>query len=324
MTYKSLISCMIAAIALAVPAAAQNVKIALDAPANLETSGTYVWAHTFSEHLKANGMETELFERGALGNEAERLDQVSQGLLEVSMSDLKSAGQLDGTINAVHLPFFFTNEDEMYHALYEGGMLEKINEGTTPKGVRVGAVTLLGAMAGIFTTGAEVNTIGDMAALRFRALDETQIKIYDAWGTTGTIVSWGEVPNALQTGVADGYLNPPFVPLLYGHTGFIRTFSNARVIPSARTAIISEDWFQGLSAEERAVVDEAAFKATEANRDWLAGRTTVLDSLRNEGVTVTEMTDEDRNAFVRASEKVYSLVKMPEGALDAWVAAKGN
>lgn len=312
------------AVAAALPAMAAPVKIALDSPKSLEKSGSYVWAHTFSEHLNANGIETEMFERGALGGEAEMLDQVSQGLLEVSMSDLKSAGQLDGTISALHLPFFFQNEAEMDHALYQGGMLARINQGTTPKGVRVGAVTLIGGMAGIFTTGEEIHTLQDMAKVRFRALDATQIAVYQAWGTKGTIVSWAEVPNAMQTGVADGYMNPPFVPLLFGHTGFIKTFTSARVLPSSRTALLSEDWYQGLSAQDRAVIDEATVKATKANRDWLAGRSEVVDALKAAGVTVIEMSDENRDAFVAATQPLYGMLPLPDGALDAWKAAKGN
>ena len=37
------------------------------------------------------------------------------------------------------------------------------------------------------------------------------------------------MPNALQTGVADGYLNPAFVPLLFGHTDFIKFYTDAAV-----------------------------------------------------------------------------------------------
>lgn len=325
MKISSKLGTMVAALAMAaMPALAAPVKIALDAPANEETSGTYVWAKTFADHLNANGIETEFYERGALGGEAERLDQVSQGLLEVSLSDLKSAGQLDGTINALHLPFFFANEAELDKALYDGGMLNKVNEGTTAKGVRVAAVTLLGAMAGIFTTGEEIHTLADMSKVRFRALDETQIAVYKAWGSQGTIVSFAEVPNALQTGVADGYLNPPFVPLLFGHTGFIKTFTIARIAPSSRTAIMSEDWYQSLTDDDRKVVDDAALLATKANREWLKGRTVVLEALKDAGIKVIEMSDENRQAFVDATQPLYSLLPMPEGALDAWVAAKGN
>lgn len=312
-----------AALALAAPAHAQ-VKVALDSPPSMEQSGTYVWAHTFAEHLKANGMEAEEFERGALGDEAERLDQVSQGLLEVSMSDVKSAGTLDGTIFGLFLPYFFKNAVEVDTALYQGGMLDRVNAGTTPKGVRVASVVHLGGPAGIFTTKKAVNSLNDMADLRMRALDEAQIAIFGAWGSQGTIVSWSEVPNALQTGVADGYLNPPFVPLLFGHTGFIKHFTDAAIVPSSRVAIISEDWYQGLSDAERKTVDDAIAAADAANRDWLTGRTAIFDQLEEAGIAVVRLDDAAREEFREASEPVWQQLPLPEGALEAWADGIGR
>jgi TRAP-type C4-dicarboxylate transport system substrate-binding protein len=309
---------------LANPAVAGAIKIALDSPPSMEQSGTYVWAHTFGEYLKANGIEVEEFERGALGGEAERLDQVSQGLLELSMSDVKSAGTLDGTVFGLFMPYFFEDAAQVDMALYDGGMLERINAGTTPKGVRVLDVAFLGAPAGIFTTKVSINSVSDMANVRMRALDEAQIKIFEAWGSQGTIVSWAEVPNALQTGVADGYINPPFVPLMFGHTGFIKHFTDAGVTPSSRLAIVSEDWYQGLSDEDRTTVDAAAAAARAANREWLKGQDGVLAKLEEAGVEVIQLTPEARAEFREKSQSAYANLPMPEGALDAWSAAIGN
>ena len=318
---------MMAALALgalcAAPAVAE-VKIALDSPADPTGSGTYVWAHAFAEHLNANGMEAVEYERGALGEEAERLDQVSQGLLEVSMSDVKSAGQLANITYGVYLPYLFENVGQLDEALERGGLLEKINEGTTAQGVRVLAFTALGLPAGIFNTKQPVEKIEDMSALRMRALDETQIKLYEAWGSTGTMVSWSEVPNALQTGVADGYINPPFVPLMFGHTDFIKHFTDASILPAMRIAIASEDWYQGLSDEERAIVDDAAAKATEANRTWLQTRTGILEELEAAGVTVTRLSPEAREAFVEASMKTYTDGVLSADEVAVWLAAAGR
>lgn len=312
-----------AALTLAAPALAE-VKIALDSPPDMAQSGTYVWAHTFAEHLNANGMEAVEFERGSLGDEAEKLDQVSQGLLEVSMSDVKSAGTLDGTIFGVFMPYFFSGSEQLDSALDAGGMLARINAGTTPKGVRVANIVYVGGPAGIFTTSKAVNTLADMAGLRMRALDEAQIAIFQAWGSQGTIVSWGEVPNALQTGVADGYLNPAFVPLLFGHTGFIKHFTDAAILPSSRVAILSEDWYQGLSESDRKTVDDAVVAANAANREWLTGQSAVLEQLEAAGIAVVRMDDAARDEFREASKPIYSDLPMPEGALEAWTAAIGN
>ena len=313
-----------AAVLVAPPVLAQTVKVALDSPPDLEQSGTYVWAHAFATYLNENGIEAEEFQRGALGEEAERLDQVSQGLLEVSMSDVKSAGTLDTLIYGVYLPYFFDGLGEVDKALYEGGMLEKINAGTTPKGVRVLGFAHLGLPAGIFNTKKPVAGVADMAGLRMRALDEIQISLFEAWGSTGTIVSWAEVPNALQTGVADGYINPPFVPLLFGHTGFIKHFTDAGTSPSVRLAIASEDWYQGLSEEERQAVDDAVKAADKANRAWLEKRSGILDALEEAGIAVTRLTPEARAEFREKSRAVYTAGPVSADQLAIWSASLGR
>ena len=314
-----------AALAVIAAGAAQaQIKLALDSPPDPENAGGYVWATAFADHMNANGMETTLFQRGALGEEAERLDQVSAGLLEVSMSAVKTAGSLDKLIFGVYLPYLFKDVAGLDHALGAGGMMARINAGTTPKGVRVLAFQAVGRPTGIFNTRHPVESLADMADLRMRALDETQIALFKAWGATGTIVSWAEVPNALQTGVADGYLNPPFVPLLFGHADFIKYFTDAAVSPSMRIVIASEDWYQGLSAEQRAIVDEAASKATAANREWLEGRAGILDKLAAAGIAVTRLSEEERAKFEQASSAVYMDGALSPEQVALWLAAAGR
>lgn len=309
--------------ALALPARAE-VKIALDSPPDMVRSGSYVWAHIFGEHLNANGIEAQEYERNSLGEEAERLDQVSQGLLEVSMSDAKSVGALDGTISGAMMPYFFDGMDQLDHAMDEGGMLERINASITPRGVRLLAIVYNGTPAGIFTTDVPIRTLDDMRGVRMRALDENQITTFEHWGARGTIVSWSEVPNALQTGVAGGYINPAFVPLTYGHTAFIRYFTNAEMSPSVRVAIASEDWFQGLSDEERQIVYAAVEQANAANRELVSDDAAILEELEAAGIEVIELSAEERARFREASQPIYRATNMPDGALEAWNAAVGR
>lgn len=310
-------------LALTFPAVAE-VKIALDSPPDLENSGTYMWAHTFGEYLNANGIEAVEFERNSLGEEAERLDQVSQGLLEVSMSDAKSAGTLDGTIFGAMMPYFFEDLAQLDKALGEGGMLARMNEGTTPKGVRILDVVMTGTPTGIFTTEVPIRTFDDIKGVRMRALDEVQINTFEQWGSKGTIVSWSEVPNALQTGVAGGYINPAFVPVTYGHTAFINYFTNARLSQSVRVAIASEDWYQSLTDEEREIVQQAVEKAHKANRKLVSDDTAVLKQLEEAGIEVIELPVEERAKFRKASQPIYDSTDMPEGALEAWNKAVGR
>ena len=61
--------------------AAGEIKLALDCPPDLEKCGTYLWSKTFADELESKGLKVKLYAKDALGGEAERLDQVSQGLL---------------------------------------------------------------------------------------------------------------------------------------------------------------------------------------------------------------------------------------------------
>lgn len=299
-------------------AQAREVKIALDGPPDLEKAGTYVWANAFGKHLQAGGMAVKEYARGSIGEEAERLDQVSQGLLEVSMSDLKAAGGLDSIAFGLMLPYLFADDVQMDRSLQQGGMLERINASTTKKGVRVLAVALLGPPAGIFNTKRPVSAVADLAGLRMRALDKNQIALFQAWGTAGTIVAWPEVANALQTGVADGYINPPIVPLMFGHAGIIKHFTDARVAPSVRLAIASEDWYRKLSADQRKLVDAGVAKATAANRAWLKTRDKEFQALEQAGIKVTTLSAAARADFQKRSEPLYTSGVLSPDQVAAW------
>lgn len=301
-----------------------QIKVALDSPPNLEGSGSYVWAHTFSTYLNDNGLVAEEFQRGALGGDDELFDQVSQGLLEVSMSPLNIVGSLDKLVFGLRLPYFFADQAEVDHALTQGGMLARINEATTPSGVRVLAIVAVGQATGIFNTKKPIKSVADMAGLRMRALDESQIDLYQAWGAAGTIVSWAEVPNALQTGVADGYLNPAFVPLLFGHTDFLKFYTDAGIAPSLRITIVSEDWYQGLNDADRATVDAGAAAATAANRQWLTTQDAVLGKLEAAGVAVERLDNAARDEFRKASGPAYEGGQLTPDQIAAWETAKGG
>ena len=312
------------ALALAAGVAQAEVKLAHDCPPDPKACGTYVWGNTFAEHLRANGIAVTEFDRGALGEEAERMDQVAGGLLEVSMSDARSAGGLNPFIYGVSLPFLFATHADFDAADAAHKLLEQINAGTTPKGVRVLAMVANGSPAGIFNTKQPVNTIEDMATLRMRALDEAQIRMYEAWGSKGTIVAWPEVPSALQTGVADGYLNAPIVPLMFGHQDFLKHFTDLRFSAPFRVAIASEDWYQGLSADQRAVVDAGIVKATMANRAWVDGQAGVLARLEAAGMAVVRPSDAERDRFAEASRPLYEGGLLSPEQVAIWLAAAGR
>ena len=300
-------------------AASAEVKIALDSKPDLTTSGSYNWAHAFGAALTEAGMEVREMPRGSVGNEAEKFDQISTGLLEVSLSDVRAVAQVDPFIYGVRLPYIFDDIEHMDRALEAGKVFDRVNENLAKQDSVLLALAPLGPLSGVITTDAVVRSPADMSALRMRALDDAQIAMYQAWGSSGTIVPWGEVPAGLQTGVIDGYLNSPFVPVMFGQTDFVKNFSDAGVIIPLRAVIVSKMWYDGLSDADRAAVDGAVETADAAVRVWQAEASVRgLIALEEKGVTVQRLSAEERAVFREASKPVYDSGLMPAQDVKVW------
>ena len=108
-------------LALAAPVGAQEVKIALDSPPDAVRSGSYVFAKALGDHLKATGFAVKELPVNAIGGESERLDQTTQGLLEVNLADLARAAQLNKLTFGFSLPYLFDSLSHLDKADAAGG-----------------------------------------------------------------------------------------------------------------------------------------------------------------------------------------------------------
>jgi TRAP-type C4-dicarboxylate transport system substrate-binding protein len=119
--------------------------------------------------------------------------------------------------------------------------------------------------------------------------------------------------------VIDGYLNSPFVPVMFGQTDFVRNFSDANVIIPLRAVLFSRVWYDGLSEEDRATVDAAVVAADAASRAWLEEASVRgLTALEEAGVTVQRLSAEEREVFRAASLAVYDSDLMSSEDTALW------
>lgn len=290
-------------------ASAAEIKIAQDCPPDPQRCGSHVFAAALAEHLKAGGLPVKEMPVNSIGGEAERLDQTSQGLLEVNMADLARAGQLDKTMFGFSSAYMFDSAEHLDRAANEGKLLDRINGNLSKKGIRVVALVLVGGGTGIFNTKHAVTKPEDMADLRMRALDENQLKLFQSWGSNGVVITMPEVATAFQTGTAHGYVNPPFVPFLFGHADILRHYTDAKISMPLRVAMVSEEWYKGLSTNERKIFDEGVAKATAANREWVGpSDAAAVTQLEKAGVTITRLSPDARASFRDRSRPAWTAL----------------
>lgn len=287
-------------------AMAQDVKIALSGTEDINKNGEYVFIKAFADHLNANGIETKVYPSDSLGKEKERFDQLSQGLIQVDLANPGVLYKLAPITKGIYLPFLFSGNENFDESMEKGKIIEYVNEQVAPHGVRLAGFPMRGGGMGLFNSKHPVAKMSDVEDLRLRGKDGVQIKLFESWGAKATIVSWGEVANALQTGVADGYFNPPASALLFGHTSILNNFTPLNAGPSARMVLFSQDWYAGLDDATRAIVDEAVHKGIAANRAWAKEWiVSAMKQLQTEGVTITELAPGEREKFVEASRIVW-------------------
>lgn len=283
------------------------VKIGLSSAADAERSGTYFWATSFAESLRRSGMTVVIYPGSSLGNELVRSEQIMLGLLEVNITggqDLVDASDLYATIE---LPFIFRNVQEVAALIETTDFLDRVNATTGPRGLLLADQAYIGGLTGLFTAREPIRSIEDMPKFRLRAMTAQQLEFFEAWGAAGTQVAWEEVPQALQTGIADGYLNAPMVPVLFGHGGQLDYFTDISMQPSMRSVVLSAKWYNGLNDEQRAMVDQAVSDARAALKVWVEKAiANEFRMLADIGIERIALTAEQREAFRERLLPIYA------------------
>lgn len=301
-------------------ASAGEIRIAVGCPA-VPVCADWVWAEDVAKQLNEAGLEAKVYVGGALGKDPELVDQLSQGLLQVAVTNFVMVNQVDPRVQGFITPYMFDDMAHMFRALDETDLLAPIVAKMEEQGIKIAGLTGLGGTVGFFNTKKPIEKPADFEGLRMRAIDSSQMELLKNWGAAGVVVDMPEFTTSVQQGMVDGYVNPPVVAFIFKHTDFLKYYTDAGAGTPFRSALMSKDWYDALSDEDRAKVDTAVREANLRNREWTyKAAAQELAQLEKLGVTVTKLTPEARAEFVARAKKTWPLL-MPADSVDAFVAA---
>src|SRR5690606_37343175 len=246
-------------------AKAEEIRIAVGCPA-VPVCADWVWADDLAAKLKESGFEATVYAGGALGKDPELVDQLAQGLLQFGLTNFVMINEIDPRIQGFMAPYMFDSMDLMFRTVDETDILASIDGSMQKQGIRIAGLTGLGGTVGIFNSKKPVETLADLEGMRIRAIDATQTKLIEEWGASSVVIDMPEFMTGLQQGMVDGYVNPPVVALIFQHTDFLKFYTDAGSGTPFRSALMSNDWYEGLSDEDRAKIDTAVAFANEKNR----------------------------------------------------------
>jgi len=299
---------------------AEEIRIGVGCPA-VPVCGDWVWAEDLAAKLKADGFEATVYPGGALGKDPALVDQLAQGLLQFALTNFVMFNEIDPRIQGFMAPYMFDSMDHMFRTVDETDILASIDGSMQKQGIRIAGLIGLGGTVGIFNSKKPIETPADLEGMRIRAIDATQTKLIEEWGASSVVIDMPEFMTGMQQGMVDGYVNPPVVALIFQHTDYLKYYTDSGSGTPFRSALMSNDWYEGLSDEDRAKIDAAIKHTNDKNRAWTeVAAAKELEQLREKGVEITSLTPAAREDFIARSKAAWPSL-MPADAIEAFVAA---
>ena len=209
----------------------------------------------------------QTFPSGQLGKDKDVVQQVKAGVIQSGIHSVGGFASIYPMIGILDIPFAFPNISKTYE-VFDGPFGAKLAADIDKK---TGLHTIgFGDSGGFFqltNSKRPIHTPADMKGLKIRTMGlDTHKAIITAMGGQPVAISWSEVYTALQTGVADGQMNP--IPIIafakFQEVQKYLTLSGHIFAPYVW--VMNKDFWDSLTDNEKYVVNYAAKSAIVAGR----------------------------------------------------------
>ncbi|MDO5409181.1 MAG: TRAP transporter substrate-binding protein [Lachnospiraceae bacterium] len=247
--------------------------------------------------------EIQLFPNETLGAQRETLEQVQSGVIEMSIVNNTHPGSVSDYFKAFDMPFLFDSIDEAVEFAKTSPVMEEIKDSTVQYGFHI-ATYLPAGTRSMFTAKTPIKSVADMKGLKIRTMEsDIYVNMMDAFGGSATPMAMGEIYTAVQSGVVSGAENNEitYVNSKYYEVAPYWSQTNHLIVPD--WLLISNDAYDSLSEEDRAVFDKLCAEAIDkVQTQWDSDVKALMDSLDTSKVTITK--DVDIDSFKKAIEPV--------------------
>lgn len=257
---------------------------------------------TVKKSLEGSGVQITSYPAGQLGSEAESLEQVHNGSLDMAIAGPAFLGVWHKPIEVMDAAYVFDDVDQFVETTESEMIKSEFDELYESSDIKVLSNWYYGTRH--VTANRKVSKKADFEGLKVRTPDAPlYLKNIEAMGGTATPMALDEVYLGLQQGVIDAQENP--IPTIAtAKFNEVQKYINltGHMIQGVQINV-GRSAYEGLSEEEISSLDSALKDGAEATRkcvedqeesileDWEAG----------DGIKVNE--NVDRDAFADAAEK---------------------
>ncbi len=256
-------------------------------------TGTYFKEQV--EKLSGGSVVIDIQASGVLGSENDVLDSILGGGTQIDMSRI-SAFALTGygakKSMLLSIPFTFANRDHFWAFANSSLAPEFLNE---PQEIKLPIRGIFYGEEGFrhFFTKNPVASISDLKGLKLRVSnDPVMTGMVKGLGAAPTVVSFGELYSALQTGVVDGAEQPI---ANYKSNAFPEVANNlildGHTLGAIQVVICDNAWNKLTKAQQDVLMEAGKLAQAYNQKISQDAEDAVLAQLKKEGCNVVDVTD---------------------------------
>lgn len=288
---------------------AQSINLSYNGAPDAEKNAVHLFASNFKKLVeeKTNGdLEIKLYPNSMLGEEQERMEQVMY-TPSLNVASFAGIAPQFPEIYVSAIPFMFNDFSAAHRFFDEGSYWAKAKETWSERtGTELLSVVEEGGFLAFTNNQRQIKSPADFDGLRFRAMDPSQVALYESFGASGTPIPWTEVYMALKTGVADGQMNPPMYIIMGSLYEVQKYLTLANIQYSDQFLVANGNLLKNLSDEQRTALKEAAREATQMNREKVEAEVeSRIAYLKDKGMEVYTPNKEEMAQFQKVGQPSY-------------------
>lgn len=240
---------------------------------------------------KATGgkMKIRAIGNASLGSDTQMQQALIGGAQEMMVGSTATLVGLSPAMAVWDTPFLFTSVKEA-DAVLDGPVGEKVKATLEPKGM-VGLVYWENGFRNLTNNKRAITKLEDLDGVKLRVMQNNVfLDSFKALGANAVPLPFSELFTALETKAVDGQENPfnTVISSKFYEVQKYLTVSNHVYSPWIVT--VSKKWWDSLSADERKVLQDAAIKSRDFERqDTRAEAAKALAEIKAKGMAVNEL-----------------------------------
>ena len=238
-----------------------------DDPFNNPTGAMVTVFKSLMEAGTNGDIQVQTFPNGQLGKDNEVVAQVKAGVIQSGIHSVGGFASIYPMMGVIDVPFAFPNISATY-AVFDGPFGAKLAADIEQKtGLKVLGFGDSGGFFHFTNSKRPIKSPEDMKGLKIRTMGlDTHKAIVSALGGQPSVIPWAEVYTALQTGVADGQMNP--VPIIsFAKMNEVQkylTLSGHLFAPYVW--VMNKAFYDSLTPQEKLVLNDAVKSGIVAGR----------------------------------------------------------